>query len=96
MSLVVPRRSLLKLSVSVPLGSSPHLIIYPKGQPSAVLADAYGDLFMGKARTVVSPCVFFLPSSFCLLSVFPSCLLFVSFLSPLCSFSNTLAQIVYP
>ncbi|CDJ44140.1 hypothetical protein ETH_00014930, partial [Eimeria tenella] len=44
--LSVPRRSLLKLSVRSSSGTSPHLVVYPEGQPAAVLAEAYGDLFM--------------------------------------------------
>ncbi|XP_026190358.1 uncharacterized protein LOC113146624 [Cyclospora cayetanensis] len=46
MTLSVPRRSLLKLAVSVPQGSAPHLVVYPEGQPANILAEAYGDLFM--------------------------------------------------
>ncbi|KAL8434896.1 hypothetical protein Efla_000707 [Eimeria flavescens] len=46
LTLSVPRRSLLKLSVSVPQGTAPHMVVYPEGQPANVLAEAYGDLFM--------------------------------------------------
>lgn len=47
LTLSVPRRSLLKLSIGVPQGSAPHMIVYPEGQPQSILAEAYGDLFMG-------------------------------------------------
>ncbi|KAL8449287.1 hypothetical protein Emag_003671 [Eimeria magna] len=46
LTLSVPRRSLLKLSVTAPQGSAPHMVVYPEGQPANVLAEAYGDLFM--------------------------------------------------
>ncbi|KAL8269942.1 hypothetical protein Esti_006130 [Eimeria stiedai] len=46
LTLSVPRRSLLKLSVTVPQGPAPHMVVYPEGQPENVLAEAYGDLFM--------------------------------------------------